>query len=185
MVILLCIGSMGNIQQLQQQISTISRVIIHPKYRSIGLGTKLVKETLPQAGTPNVETIAVMARYNPFFEKAGMQPIAESKPNPHITTALQKLNNLGFDPTLLTNTQHNQHIISKIGTKKVTDILEELSKRQATVRRRLASMKNVYPRHEEFTTKIRNFNTADLASTLKRLSFMTQTKAYLFWTKQN
>jgi ABC-type ATPase with predicted acetyltransferase domain len=27
-----------------------------------------------------VETIAVMARYNPFFEKAGMRKIAESHP---------------------------------------------------------------------------------------------------------
>jgi ABC-type ATPase with predicted acetyltransferase domain len=61
-------------------MSTISRVIIHPKYRSIGLGAKLVAETLSQAGTVCVETVAVMAKYNLFFEKAGMQRIAESQP---------------------------------------------------------------------------------------------------------
>jgi ABC-type ATPase with predicted acetyltransferase domain len=62
----------GSIKQLQAEMSIISRVIVHPKYRSIGLGEKIVKETLSQAETANVETVAVMAKYNPFFEKAGM-----------------------------------------------------------------------------------------------------------------
>src|SRR3989337_1844994 len=47
-------------------LSTISRIVIHPKYRSIGLGAKLIRETLPRVGTPCVEMIAVMAKYNPF-----------------------------------------------------------------------------------------------------------------------
>jgi ABC-type ATPase with predicted acetyltransferase domain len=52
----------GNIAQLQREISLISRVIIHPKYRSIGLGEKLVHDTLPFAGTRFVEAVAVMAK---------------------------------------------------------------------------------------------------------------------------
>lgn len=60
----------GNLQQLQQEISTISRVVVHPKYRSIGLGAKLVGETLAQAGTLCVEAVAVMARYNPLFRES-------------------------------------------------------------------------------------------------------------------
>jgi ABC-type ATPase with predicted acetyltransferase domain len=54
-------------KELNNQLSIISRVILHPKYRTIGLGTKLVKETLTLAGTPSVEAVAVMAKYNPFF----------------------------------------------------------------------------------------------------------------------
>jgi ABC-type ATPase with predicted acetyltransferase domain len=175
----------GNLQQLQQEISTISRIVIHPKYRSISLGAKLVNQTLPQAGTPNVETVAVMAKYNPFFEKAGMQPIAQSKPNKHVVTALQQLSNMGFNPTLLANTEYNEKMISQIGCKKIIALLIELSKRHPAVRRRLACLSSVYPKHDEFTGKIREFNAANLASALKRLSFMTQTKVYLFWKKQN
>jgi energy-coupling factor transporter ATP-binding protein EcfA2 len=175
----------GNIHQLQREVTAISRVVIHPKYRSIGLGAKLVNQTLPQAGTPNVETVAVMAKYNPFFEKAGMQPIAENKPNPHVIATLEHLTNIGFDPTQLTDVHYNERMISQVGCKKIIDMLEELSKRHASVRRRLACLTNVYPKHEEFTTKIRQFNAANLASALKRLSFMTQTKVYLFWRKQN
>jgi hypothetical protein len=62
----------GDFKKLQREMSLISRVVVHPKYRSIGLGVKIVKETLARAGTPYVEALAVMAKYNPFFEKAGM-----------------------------------------------------------------------------------------------------------------
>jgi ABC-type ATPase with predicted acetyltransferase domain len=174
----------GNLKQLQQQISTISRVIIHPKYRSIGLGANLVAETLPQAGTPYVEAVAVMARYNPFFEKAGMQRITESKPNPHITKALEQLAALGFDTALLAGTQYAQHAISEAGKETVTAILENLSKHNASTRRRLIGMRNVYPKHQEFTAKLHELDTADMAKALKRLSFMAQTKVYLFWSKK-
>ena len=76
---------------LQGEMSTISRVVIHPKYRNIGLGAKIIAETLCQAGTPCVETVAVMTKYNPFFEEAGMQRIAESKPSVHVSRALKEL----------------------------------------------------------------------------------------------
>ena len=125
-----------------------------------------------------------MAKYNPFFEKAGMQPIAESQPSTHVTKALQHLNKIGFDHTLLTGTQDAEHTLTKAEQETVTTILEELSKHDASVRRRLASMHNVYPKHKEFITKIRELDTTGLAKALKRLSFIAQTKVYLFWRKE-
>ena len=175
----------GTLQQLQQQVSTITRVIIHPKYRSIGLATKLVHETLPQAGTPHVETVAVMARINPFFQKAGMQHITENKPNPAVAKALQQLEQIGFNPTLLTNLSHNEQAINKTSHTSVIAVLTELSKNNPTTRRRLVALRNVYPKHEEFTAKIEKLDAHDLAKVLKRLSFTAQTKAYLFWSKNN
>jgi len=69
-----------SMRELNQNLSIITRVVVHPKYRTIGLGHKLVRETLEHVGTPYVETVAVMAKYNPFFERAGMQKVAESPP---------------------------------------------------------------------------------------------------------
>jgi ABC-type ATPase with predicted acetyltransferase domain len=69
---------------LNKKLASISRVVLHPKYRSIGLGAHLVRETLPLCGRQYVETMAVMAQYNPFFEKAGMKRIAERKPDKSI-----------------------------------------------------------------------------------------------------
>jgi ABC-type ATPase with predicted acetyltransferase domain len=59
------------IQELNKQLSIINRIVIHPKYRTIDLGEKLIRDTLPQAGTPYVEMVAVMANYSPFAEKQG------------------------------------------------------------------------------------------------------------------
>jgi hypothetical protein len=124
-----------------------------------------------------------MARYNPFFEKAGMQRIAESKPSLHITNALTQLQKLGFDTPLLANTEYCKQKITQIGCNKILTVLETLSQRDATIRRRLAKLKSVYPKHEEFIAKISTMNIDDLALTLKRLSFTAQTKIYLFWRK--
>jgi ABC-type transport system involved in cytochrome c biogenesis ATPase subunit/N-acetylglutamate synthase-like GNAT family acetyltransferase len=65
-------GDLHKARLVNEEIARISRVIIHPKFRGIGLGELLVKETLPKANAKVVEVLAVMARYNPFFEKAGM-----------------------------------------------------------------------------------------------------------------
>jgi ABC-type ATPase with predicted acetyltransferase domain len=59
----------------------IARVVVHPDYRGDGLGVLAVKmavEWIAERRIPEmkrrkhvIETIAQMARYNPFFEKAG------------------------------------------------------------------------------------------------------------------
>ncbi|MHB8603390.1 MAG: ATP-binding cassette domain-containing protein, partial [Nitrosotalea sp.] len=58
--------------KVNAEILRISRVIVEPKFRSIGLGAEIVSRTLPCVNIRIVETLAIMARYNPFFEKAGM-----------------------------------------------------------------------------------------------------------------
>ena len=65
----------NKIKKINGDISRISRVVVHPKFRSIGLGAEIGRRTLPTAPTKIVETLAVMARYNPFFEHAGMTRI--------------------------------------------------------------------------------------------------------------
>lgn len=57
---------------LNREVRTISRVIIHPQYRGLGLATRLVVEVLARIGAPRVEAFARMGRYVPFFRQAGM-----------------------------------------------------------------------------------------------------------------
>jgi hypothetical protein len=75
----------------------ISRLVIHPKYRYIGLGAKLIHDTLKFAGTQYVELIAVMPKYSPFAEKAGMQKIAVQDSVESVGKISQLLVSLGFD----------------------------------------------------------------------------------------
>jgi GNAT superfamily N-acetyltransferase len=173
----------GDFEKLQKEVSIISRVVVHPKYRSIGLGVKIVKETLARAGTPYVEALAVMAKYNPFFEKAEMQKIAESKPSQGVLWALEKLRSLGFNPTMLGSVEQNLLGVRRVGKAKIVKILEKLSKREGSVRKRLMASGGAYPTHREFVKKIRGFGDEGLAKALKTLGFLAQTKVYLFWKK--
>lgn len=57
---------------INRNIRRISRVIIEPRFRGLGLASRLVRETMPKMDVPFVEGLAVMGRFNPFLEKAGM-----------------------------------------------------------------------------------------------------------------
>jgi len=51
----------------------ISRLVIHPSFRGCGLGVKLIKYYKEQ--NPTVDVVASMARFNPVFEKAGLNRV--------------------------------------------------------------------------------------------------------------
>jgi N-acetylglutamate synthase-like GNAT family acetyltransferase len=72
-------GDLHRARLINDEIARISRVIIHPKFRGVGLGEFLVEQTLPLANAKVVEVLAVMAKYNPFFERAGMVKVDYKK----------------------------------------------------------------------------------------------------------
>jgi ABC-type transport system involved in cytochrome c biogenesis ATPase subunit/GNAT superfamily N-acetyltransferase len=91
-------GDLQKARLVNDEIARISRVIIHPKFRGIGLGEFLVRETLPKVGAKIVEVLAVMARYNPFFERAGMLKIEYRRDESLLNKKIEKLlEEHGFD----------------------------------------------------------------------------------------
>ena len=65
---------------VNKNIRCISRVILEPRFRGLGLASRLVRETMPKMGVPIVEALAVMGMVNPFFERAGMSACAAKMP---------------------------------------------------------------------------------------------------------
>jgi hypothetical protein len=125
--------------------------------------------------------VAVMAKYNPFAEKAGMQKIMESRPNVNLLRAFGQLEGLGFNVSMLDCVSENRRLIENVGRGKVLSVLEELSGKDGVVRKRLLALSSVYPSREEFLEKLKCASCEDLAVVLKRLAFLAQTKTYLFW----
>ena len=172
-----------SMQELNKQLSVISRVVIHPKYRTIGLGAKLIHETLSLSGTPFVELIAVMAKYNPFAEKAGMHKIVEQKSVESVSEVHKVLLDLGFDMQLLGSEHY------------VKEKLESLNLEQITAIKN-AFIKNKHPRFKkEFATSrhqpfgetavyvacIKNADLVKMTKLIKLVGMLLQTKVYLFW----
>ena len=170
-------------QELNQKLSIINRVVIHPKYRTIGLGAKLIMETLPFAGTPYVEMVAVMAKYNPFAEKAGMQRIAEQQPTEGVLRISELLSDFGFDLQLLGS---SRYVFSKI---------EELNPAQIGKLKELF-IKNKHPRFKkefaisrhqpfgktsDYIESVKNADNVKIAKLIKLVGMLLQTKVYLLW----
>ena len=65
---------------VNKTIRCISRVIIEPRFRGLGLASTLVRETMPRMNMPIIEAMAVMGLINPFFEKAGMKAYHAKQP---------------------------------------------------------------------------------------------------------
>jgi GNAT superfamily N-acetyltransferase len=57
---------------LNAEVRCISRVVVHPQWRSLGLAVKLVRHALATMTTPYTEALAAMGRVHPFFAMAGM-----------------------------------------------------------------------------------------------------------------
>lgn len=69
---------------VNENIRTISRLIVHPTYRGLGLASILIQCILENCPTRYVEALAAMARGHPMFAKAGMREFApedEDKPS--------------------------------------------------------------------------------------------------------
>jgi len=76
---------------LNREVRVISRVVLAPNWRGLGLAVRLVAETLPLVGTPYVEALAAMGHVHPFFERAGMTayPVPSSPAGRRLTAALE------------------------------------------------------------------------------------------------
>jgi len=170
------------IPELNQKLSNIMRVVVHPKYRTIGLGQKLVRETLEKCGTPYVETTAVMARYNPFFERAGMTKIQETTPPKQATTIRETLAELGFNATLLSS---QQYVKSQLKRLKQTEVntLKQAFMKNAHHRFLQELCHHPYGNRKLYKKKMQTASVDKLAKLIYITALLLQTKVYLFWWK--
>lgn len=59
---------------------TVSRIVVHPQFRTVGLASELVRQLIDGAPTRFVEASAAMARFSRFLERAGMTRFADEEP---------------------------------------------------------------------------------------------------------
>ena len=90
---------------LNREVRTISRVVVHPQFRGLGLAHQLVSHALPRVGTAYVEAMAVMGAINPFFERAGMvrYHVAPSQETSRLRAALESVGITGQQCTDLSS----------------------------------------------------------------------------------
>lgn len=60
---------------LNRHVRTISRIVVHAQFRSLGIATALIKRICNECTARWVESSAMMGHVHPLFEKAGMRRI--------------------------------------------------------------------------------------------------------------
>ena len=170
-------------KELNEKLSIISRVVVHPKYRTIGLGAKLVKETLPLVGTPYVEMPAVMAKYNPFAEKAGMQKISEQPPPKEAMKIAEVLRQLGLNIHLLGSEKYVLNKLKALNNSDIAKIKEAFIKHSHARFMKYFFCHMPFGRKQAYAEEVRKASLERLAHLIKVCSFLMQTKVYLFGEK--
>jgi ABC-type ATPase with predicted acetyltransferase domain len=172
-----------SMKELNEKLSNISRVVVHPKYRTVGLGSKLIRDTLALTGTECVEMSAVMAKHNPFAEKAGMTRVAIQNPPREALRVLEVLKKFGFKPELLGSSRHVNEKLETFSQKDILELKETFSKNRHTRFSKSFSYHLPYGTVETYRRQIMNASPAKLAQLIKICGFLLQSKVYLYWQR--
>ncbi|MCW4048329.1 MAG: ABC transporter ATP-binding protein [Candidatus Bathyarchaeota archaeon] len=177
------VGYQPTLEELNRDWTQVNRVIVHPKYRGIGLGSRIIRETLPLQGRKHVELTAVMARYNPFAEKAGMRLIKKTEPNKYVLKSIEALREIGFHSSRISSKQYNLERLKVIeDVEPVLDALANVS--GVTTIRRLTRTSGFITKKSMFKAWLGNQSLESLAWVIKNLSILGQSKAYLYWCRE-
>ena len=98
---------------INRNIRCISRVIIEPRFRGLGLASRLVRETMPRMDVPVIEAMAVMGMVNPFFEKAGMKAYVGKRPA-RCVQLIEALSAVGIEGDMLIEPREVQEKIERL-----------------------------------------------------------------------
>jgi hypothetical protein len=172
-----------SMQEINQKLSTINRIVVHPKYRTVGLGAKLIRESLPLVGTEFVELIAVMAKYSPFAEKAGMKRIGQQTEVKSVVKISQTLSSLGFDVQLLGSQHYVKLKLDTLEPKQLCSVREVLLKNpQPRLKKEVTSSRHMpYGVTADYVKYVEASDSDKLAKLIKTVALLLQTKVYLFW----
>jgi len=99
---------------INANIRRISRVIVEPRFRGLGLASRLVRETMPLVNVPIIEALAVMGWVNPFLERAGMKAY-KAKPAASSVQFIEAMSLVGIEQDDLIDPHRVQNKFDRLG----------------------------------------------------------------------
>jgi len=131
--------------------------------------------------------IAVMAKYNPFAEKAGMQKIAEQQSVESVSAVSKVLSEFGFDLQFLGSERYVRGKLESLRPEQVSKLKEAFIKnKHPRFKKEFAvSRHQPFGKTTDYVISIQKADSAKLAKLIKLVGMLMQTKVYLFWSNGN
>ena len=112
---------------VNQEVRCISRVIIDPRWRGMGLAVALVKEILASSQTIYTEALAAMGKVHPLFERGGMKSYRRPA-HVHDARLTAVLGAAGFRPIDLAVPRKMWRAIESMGPSRSAWLSKELAR---------------------------------------------------------
>jgi ABC-type lipoprotein export system ATPase subunit len=176
------LGYVPRNQEVNRDFVLSSRTVVLPKFRGIGLGQMMVKECNLLVGKKYVEAMAVMARYNPFHRKAGMDVI-EMEPEPKIIKVHEELELLGFNPKFSASQNYTRNKIADMSTEEQEALRVFLVYKLPNIGFNVSAGS-----HSNFTKEgaYEYFKDPEnMIYCIRKIAVMSEKKVYLIWRNLN
>lgn len=172
-----------DLKELNQQLSVISRIVVHPKYRTIGLGEKSIRDSLQLVQTPFVEMIAVMPKCNPFAERAGMRKVFVKDPPKAAINVTVELEKLGLDLRFLGSQRYVKAKLESLSADQLAELRATfVHNGHPMFREALGAIRHAAGETpKKYAEKLEKADIDKLARLVKIAAVLLQTKVYLFW----
>ena len=128
---------------------------------------------------------AVMAKYNPFGEKGGMQKIVEQPPPKEALKIAETLQQIGFNIQLLGSEKYVLDKLQSLSEIEMQTIREAFIKHCHVRFMKYFFCHIPFGKKEAYAKEIMKASLERLSHLIKVCDFLLQTKVYLFWKNLN
>jgi cell division protein FtsI/penicillin-binding protein 2 len=130
--------------------------------------------------------IAVMAKYSPFAEKAGMKKIAEQQTRQELQRQTKAVLAVGFNLQLIGSQRYVISVLESLNEEQIKQLKTAFaaSKHPRFKREVASSRHDPYGKTAGYIKYVQEADNLRLAKLIKILAILSQTKVYLFWQGQ-
>jgi hypothetical protein len=128
--------------------------------------------------------VAVMAKYNPFAERAGMTRVIFQTPGKQALKISDQLEQLRFNPKLFGSQNYVMGRLGKLSPKQLSLVKSAFIKNHhPRLSKEVVPSRNKMPfgTISAYTKGIQEADLSKLAKLIRVVGMLLQTKAYLFW----
>ncbi len=127
--------------------------------------------------------IAVMAKYSPFAERAGMQKIAEQESGKSLKKLNQMLIQLGFNLQLIGSRRYVESKLDSLTEKQVGELkIAFMANKHPRFKKEVAASRHQpFGKTSDYLKYVEFADNTKISRLIKTLAMLSQTKVYLFW----